>query len=660
MALPNPKQDLPRSPQNFSSEFLQYWNLSLKQTAWGNYPDASYTSPSSGIRYPTSGNLNPQTEQELHRLLGIALTNYIQTASDFNSLITELQKVIDNVNVIEPIVKQLQSDVVDLQALTSTFVEAIAFANQSNYYAWTNFKNADEEIIDEANSTVTFDVPNGVAKFDSTGNNKLVLNDYTYGSNFSEINMRLYPDEIKVATPNQNYNNVNQIEVSTNEYTLDANDKLYIDDTEIDITNVTGGLTNIDFETTPGDITAVGTRKAGHKSSVWNRSNNYRYEVWRSSGFIKLARYDGTTKDLEIDVITSGATSESSIAVHELTGRVYVMVVTSGNVAIRIYDEDLSYISQTTAFSDSSVSVGYMDITGNNGVVIYGINTTPFIQGIKQFTLSVGGDISLGSEIGLGIAGVSSACLATTGSDFFFCTSASTSRANIYTNINVPGFSNIGGGLYRLEVDLSTYNDVTHNHLIFEKRYGSNTGRKYWIRPNNPNYSVLYSDDNFENIATSGTFTGTSPTITETVDGNIVIYYDNSGIKSRTILNGQTGLGSQVAVKTGSQPFLSKEQPDTVITPVHSYVDSGIKAGGEYSIGGGFVLTLSQNVTVTTSDNLPITTQFSPQQASDDFSFSSATSNYLQYSITGLNTALEDIEVGGKSVDLDILTYNIF
>lgn len=635
---------------NYASEQLKFEALVFKETAWSE-TGGTFTSNSSSVEYSYT------SEQNLFDQLKVVVENWIDDADQWNELIGIAQSNQTEIQKVSNITKQLQADVVDLQALTSTFVEAIAFANQSNYYAWTNFKNSDEEIIDETNSTVMFDVPNGVAKFDDTGNNKLVLNDYTYGSNFSEINMRLYSEELRVATPNQNYTNVNQIEVVTNDYEITNNDKLFISNIEVDITNATGGSENIDLETTPIALTTTGSRNDGGRSSAYNEG--IRYDFILEGTVFKLARIEGNTSNI-INAVTLTSTPHiGSIAVHKPSGKVFITCGDINNVFLRIYQEDLTFVESRTLLTDNSNNVSniYFDINDNNGVCIYSDNNE-IVRGIRPLAIDAQGSVTLNTIITPStFASYGGSIMMDSQNYWFFMYSSNSNTPTILTNKNINTFTGIGNGLYR-KASTETQR-LAETNFVFEKLNGSNSTRKFWIRPDSFTYRILVSDNDFETTSTITLGAATKPSMTENISGDVIILYENSGIKSKTITNGTTSIGSEVSIRTGSFPATSKFQPEFTV-PIYNYSDSGIKAGGNYTIGGGYVLTLSQNVTVTTSDNLPITTQFSPEQASSGFSFSSATPSYLQYRITGLNTTIEDIEVGGKSVDLDILTYNIF
>lgn len=81
-------QDLPRSPVNYSGEYVKYQELILKYTALSTTGNATWLSPSSGISYPaTTGG-----ESQLLTLLQTALSNYLLNATKWNSIQTELNK----------------------------------------------------------------------------------------------------------------------------------------------------------------------------------------------------------------------------------------------------------------------------------------------------------------------------------------------------------------------------------------------------------------------------------------------------------------------------------------------------------------------------------------------------------------------------------------
>ena len=78
-------QDLPRSPINYSAEYVKYQELILKYTALTTTGNASFTSTSSGIVYPaTTGG-----EAQLLSLLQTTLNNYLLDSAKWNSIQTE-------------------------------------------------------------------------------------------------------------------------------------------------------------------------------------------------------------------------------------------------------------------------------------------------------------------------------------------------------------------------------------------------------------------------------------------------------------------------------------------------------------------------------------------------------------------------------------------
>lgn len=675
-------QDLPRSPINYSSEYKKYLELILKESVLTTLGAYSFPATSSGITYTgTGGEAGLLSALEAIPEVQNALLNALK----WNSI----QATINDVTL------DLKTDMLETRALIEKYVNANIFANKTGYGGYTLFDSLSDDAINFGTTTATINTTSKNCTWDSTGTKLLAFNPVTFNNTFTSMACKIDGD-YRYGTVQTGVTNSNSISVMSNNYTLTTADKLYAYSVasakkkEVGITNVTGGSIIYD-RTTP--VTVI--------NQNYITSSNARPK-FMSNGWIINAVYTTNTVKIYVSLdngatfidttINIGVASTSPIfAIDVLGTSIYIAQINTTNDVLnfRVYTKNLDTGTSWTTGTSSAVissqtsfdSVAIKMLDANTGAIVATSKNATYPNSFNVvFAKTTNGGTAWTKQNG------------TTGFDQLTTTNTSgidnTDVDIIYTSASVPyvvyalNQSTTTNNISAQYWNGSTWSSVTifsnngynqRKPTLLLKKYGSNLNRiviKWEGRDATDttfyNQRIAYTDNlsTFTvvgKMTTGNTVNRIGGNMSEDSNGNLYAIYDDNGtVKYQISTNDSTTWGSLTTIATGTTPttcdnYAQFENPITLFDG-----GSDIKFYGKWSTGGSYNLTLSENVTQSINDQLPITTQYTIQQGVTPFLFDSVVNNAsLQYKLNGLSTPTVNLSILGKSTISTAVAYAV-
>lgn len=675
-------QDLPRSPINYSSEYKKYLELILKESVLTTLGAYSFPATSSGITYTgTGGEAGLLSALEAIPEVQNALLNALK----WNSI----QATINDVTL------DLKTDMLETRALIEKYVNANIFANKTGYGGYTLFDSLSDDAINFGTTTATINTTSKNCTWDSTGAKLLAFNPVTFNNTFTSMACKIDGD-YRYGTVQTGVTNSNSISVVSNNYILTTADKLYAYSVasakkkEIGITNVTGGSVVYD-RTTP--ITVI--------NQNYTTSSNARPK-FMSNGWIINAVYATNTVKFYVSLdngatfidttINIGTTSTSAIFSIDVIGTsIYIAQIDPANGTavfrkfIKNLDTGVSWTSGgsstvfTTQTSFDSIAIKMLDAnigtivaTSKNGTypnsfnIISAKTTDSGATWTKQDGTAGFDQLTTTNTSGSDNTGVDLIYTSTSVPYAVYSFNQATTTNNIsaqYWNgsawATVTVFSNNGYNQRKPTLLLKKYTSNI-NRIVVKWEGRDATDTTFY------NQRIAYTD-NLTAFTVVGKIT-TGNTVNR-IEGNLcenstgvlyAVYNDNGTIKYQTSTDGGVVWGSLATIGTGGSPsacdnYAQFENPIALFNS-----GSDVKFYGKWSTGGAYNLTLSENVTQLTNDQLPITTQYTIQQGATPFLFDSVVNNTsLQYKLNGLSTPTVNLSILGKSTISTAVAYAV-
>lgn len=479
-------------------------------------------------------------------------------------------------------------------------------------------------------------------------------------SAFTKATALLIPKEIKEFTPDQDYTGVNVIEGTTNEYTPDTNDKLYIGGQEVGITNVSGGSAVYDWTTTPYSWTRTGVT---FLKSL--QIGGQIYGVWKSDtvGLHGIDRLNTDGNDVEIWTNTvdynfseeSVQTDGTNIFLLVYTNRPLLRVINTEGTQVSstfVDDAQTSIESVALSISGSNIFVGMISTnpsttnnndnvrgrlgTHSNGVITWGFAT-------EQITDINDPIVNMAVELDSGVP-IMTINFDNVGSKNFLILLRRDALLSTAAWLSSPWTQ-------RTIDSTGTKDDFS----LLVKQNGADTGRIFMGYTKTANFEIRYTDDGglTDTLISMQTNASKADMYEQTVGDLRTAYQKTDGsIGEKVIPNDSETPGSEtVLFAVGTDPSYMLNQDNSVQNGNYSVLFDN-QLGGEQSIGSLLVLTLDQTVTVLQANSYLFTTQFSPLLNDGVMTFAGVSKGGLVYEQE--NPATDSVfKTTGKSVDLD-------
>jgi hypothetical protein len=455
----------------------------------------------------------------------------------------------------------------------------------------------------DSSSTATYDLEG--KKVVATGKQKLILKTNNLSIPISKPKVMIYLDEIKKAVLQSDVISSNIINVVTNGYNLDVNDSLLINGVVRDFTNIQGSSRNVDLISTPLQIASSGNiiNRNGRNSLILD---DIRYDLVLESGRIRIKKIvDNVVMDT---VGVASSTVPGCIFYHALSDKIFVLY-RSANRSVHVvrFNRDLTGAAPSAIYSDS---------LGDNSIV----SVQAYSEGTRVLLIFSGAHrVAWSVILTIDSNGIISNPLARQidsyrAIPYFSVESANTSnhmlaaitaadegRVTILSTRSISG-ATLMSNIYRKYI--MTGSSRTSPGIIYKKRKGSNIGRIFAFVPNTSSQlRMAYTDNDFGSVSATvnSNSEGLEPSAFEDNDGNIyVLYRSGDDLKYRIINDGETTLGEEQDAITGGVQWSQAVQGEVngLTFPPLVYEVSGnnaINASGNYTLGGGFKVTLSGN-----------------------------------------------------------------
>lgn len=587
---------------------------------------------------------------------------------------------------------QARNEIIDIK-LKLREQTAINFINKTGIGFYDTFM--DNLCIDVANTTAVYNSTNKNVEF--TGTKSLKMLPQTF-ENFNSMNLNLYTNKRYMANVKADVNNSKNIELSSTDKLLYKGYKLWINNKENLIENITSQLTNIDRQNTTIASGPLSTSNEGRKlvrldngwlvSAYINGTLQIFYSVskdngltWTTLGYINVM-YDPSiyvsicskgTRVFSL-VVTDGATANTFISFDALTangGSLSGWTLDSNqtsfgagcSIAINEAKTELHacWSSKNNTYPNS-FNIRYSKGTINSdGTVTWGT--------VEQITTYNGGnDRSLRPSI---------ACVKNKPFIAYQVTGGSSIVIRYYSPLG-SGAMYVGGN-YNQDSPSVLYVPQSINGLvngrIWVTWYGSDS-----IDANVANIRICYSDDlgltwsTTQKLTSGNNYTQAYPSITANKNNEIFVVWGglNGAVDAvrymvRSIKNVNGSWGSIQDITTPANN--GNTYPSTLVdfninfsSPLLIYTrnQSENKVGfyGKWEDFGGYTATLKDTVTLQANDKLSII-DMEVKQDGQALSLIAVDNEKLMYKATNLNTNTAKIEVLGSENKLESLIYAI-